>query len=229
MFVNKISRGTTLAFAITSSILLGGQTGQAASLTSYIGTVFPTAATYCPQKTAEANGQLLDINSFQALYSVVGTAYGGDGYTNFGLPDLRGRVVVGAGTGPGLSPTPRGLKNGQQFVTLTTNNLPAHTHTSNFDEPITGAFRVSTAPGTKQTPDNYDWIASKGIGTFLQQSYIPAADKGTTVRVSGGTDQSTFGTVTVQSTGSGAQMGINTPTIVIRYCVVTEGLYPPHS
>jgi microcystin-dependent protein len=77
-------------------------------------------------------GQLLPISQNQALFSLLGTNYGGDGRTTFGLPDLRGRVPVGQGVGPGLSPRMLGEMGGRELAYLTTNNLPAHTHFAEF-------------------------------------------------------------------------------------------------
>jgi microcystin-dependent protein len=75
------------------------------------------------------NGQLLSVSENDALFSLFGTIYGGDGRTTFGLPDLRGRLPVHMGNGPGLTPRPLGQKSGQEDVTLAPADLPSHTHT----------------------------------------------------------------------------------------------------
>ncbi|MCA9167759.1 MAG: tail fiber protein [Planctomycetales bacterium] len=94
----------------------------------YLGSVELFAGNFAPRGYALAQGQLLTINSNQSLYSILGTTYGGDGRTTFALPDLRGRVPIGAGQGPGLSNYRLGEKSGAESVTLTVANLPAHTH-----------------------------------------------------------------------------------------------------
>ncbi len=86
------------------------------------------AGNFAPRGWAFCDGQLLAVSQNDALFSLFGTIYGGDGRTTFGLPDLRGRVPIHAGTGPGLSPRRLGLKGGAENVTLTTNQLPSHTH-----------------------------------------------------------------------------------------------------
>jgi microcystin-dependent protein len=178
----------------------------------------------------EANGQLLSITQFDALYSIIGTAYGGDGRVTFGLPDLRVRSIVGVGNGPGLTPTPRGLKNGRQIITLTSANLPSHTHTSPFSSVPQTAFAVSASNATHSPPTTNDWVGVKKQGFATQNSYIAPADKGTTVKViASNTTSPSGGTVTLNNAGGNQAMGINTPSIVIRYCVVTIGLYPPRS
>lgn len=95
----------------------------------FIGEIRLFAGNFAPRGWALCDGQLLATSSNSDLFSLLGTMYGGDGETTFGLPDLRGRVPMHAGTGPGLSPRSAGQKGGAQTVTLTTNQLPSHTHT----------------------------------------------------------------------------------------------------
>src|SRR4051812_40404269 len=83
---------------------------------------------FAPKGWAQCNGQLLPINQNQALFSLLGTTYGGNGQTNFALPDLRGRLPVGFGQGPGLSNYVQGDRSGVETVTVGPNELPAHTH-----------------------------------------------------------------------------------------------------
>ncbi len=86
------------------------------------------AGNFAPRGWAFCDGQLLAVSQNDALFSLLGTIYGGDGRTTFGLPDLRGRVPIHAGSGPGLSPRRLGAKAGAENVTLTVNQLPSHTH-----------------------------------------------------------------------------------------------------
>src|SRR5262245_26202423 len=86
---------------------------------------------FAPLGWATCDGQLLPISQYTALFSLLGTTYGGDGVTNFALPDLRGRVPMHPGQGPGLSPRTLGEKAGTETVTLTTAQLPAHNHAAN--------------------------------------------------------------------------------------------------
>lgn len=83
---------------------------------------------FAPVHWALCQGQLLTIADNNALYSLIGTAYGGDGITNFGLPDLRGRIALGTGTGPGLTPRPLGQRGGTESVQLTIAQMPNHNH-----------------------------------------------------------------------------------------------------
>ena len=94
----------------------------------FIGEIRMFAGNFAPRGWAFCDGQLLAVNQNDALFSLLGTVYGGDGRTTFGLPECRGRVPVGQGQGPGLSNRPLGQKAGQETVTLITQNIPQHNH-----------------------------------------------------------------------------------------------------
>ena len=96
----------------------------------FLGEIRMFAGNFAPRGWALCDGQLLQISQNSALFSLLGTTYGGDGRTTFALPDLRGRVPVHAGTGPGLSPKTLGQKGGSETVVLTVNEMPVHTHTA---------------------------------------------------------------------------------------------------
>lgn len=94
----------------------------------FVGEICCVAFGYPPVGWMPCDGRLLPIVQYQPLYALIGTRYGGDGTTNFALPDLRGRVLAGMGTGTGLSPVTLGEKIGVESVALATTELPAHTH-----------------------------------------------------------------------------------------------------
>jgi microcystin-dependent protein len=94
----------------------------------FVGEIRMFAGNFAPQGWAFCDGQLLAVSQNDALFSLLGTIYGGDGRTTFGLPDLRGRIPVHAGSGPGLSLRTIGQIGGAENVTLTQNQLPAHNH-----------------------------------------------------------------------------------------------------
>jgi len=106
------------------------------------------AATFNPRFWAYCNGQILSIAQNQALFSLLGTTFGGNGQTTFALPDMRSRVAVGTGTGPGLSTYTLGDKIGTESNTLSANNLPQHTHV------IAGAAKMltTTVPANAPAP-----------------------------------------------------------------------------
>jgi len=95
----------------------------------YIGEIAMVAFNYAPPGWLPCDGRLLPVNEYTALYSLLGTMYGGDGRNNFALPDFRGRMPIGQGSGPGLTPRPQGLRSGEENVLLVEAQIPAHTHT----------------------------------------------------------------------------------------------------
>lgn len=94
----------------------------------FIGQITLFAGNFAPRGWALCQGQILAINTNQALFSILGTTYGGNGQTTFALPDLRGRAALSSGQGPGLSSRDLGEVGGTETVTLTTNQIPQHTH-----------------------------------------------------------------------------------------------------
>ncbi len=113
------------------------------------------AGTYAPRNWALCNGTILSIAGKEDLFSLLGTAYGGDGRSSFGLPDMRGRLPVHFGAGPGLTPIPIGASYGKETVVLTSNQIPSHNH------PMQASLNVAnaTAPADNvlaklETPDS---------------------------------------------------------------------------
>jgi len=141
----------------------------------YTGEIRMFGGNFAPAGWAFCDGQLLPIAENDALFTLIGTTYGGDGQTTFGLPDLRGRLPIHAGTGPGLSTRTLGEQGGVETVTLTTNQLPQHTHppagiptTGNSPSPG-GAFWAGTATGAL-----YRFGAVPGGATMAANSLAPA-------------------------------------------------------
>src|SRR3954453_18765030 len=99
----------------------------------FIGEIKLFAGNFAPRGYALCNGQLLAISQNPALFSILGTTYGGNGQTTFGLPDLRGRVPMHAGQGPGLTPRSLGEQSGTETVTLLSTQMPAHSHSLTAD------------------------------------------------------------------------------------------------
>ena len=114
-----------------------------------LGEIMWVGFNFCPRGWADANGQLLAINSNQALFSLYGTIYGGDGRTTFALPDLRGRTPVHVGQGPALSNYPQGSKGGAENVVLNTTEIPSHSHDSGT---LAGTTIASIAAATSEIP-----------------------------------------------------------------------------
>jgi microcystin-dependent protein len=140
----------------------------------FVGEIRMFGGSFAPRGWALCDGQLLQVSQNDALFSLFGTIYGGDGRTTFGLPDLRGRLPVHMGSGPGLTPRPIGQKSGQENVTLNTNELPSHTHTYQAsedigDEPLGSTKVLSESAGitlyraaTPNVPMNANAITAVG-------------------------------------------------------------------
>lgn len=109
----------------------------------FLGQIMMFAGNFAPRGWALCNGQILPIAQNTALFSILGTTYGGNGQTTFALPDLRGRVPMHPGQGPGLSNHDLGEASGSETVSLTVNNMPAHNHPAN----ATNAAGSATRPG----------------------------------------------------------------------------------
>ena len=133
----------------------------------YLGSVCMTGIGYCPRFYPEAAGQLLSINQFSALFSLFGTTYGGNGRTNFQLPDFRAFGPVGLGSGPGISePVFPGEMRGYENIYLSRVEMPAHTHTATFT-PETGKSTMITmgTPGNLKVDTTVSASTANGADT----------------------------------------------------------------
>jgi microcystin-dependent protein len=150
----------------------------------FIGQVLLFAGNFAPKGWAMCNGQLMSIAQNTALFSILGTTYGGDGVTTFALPDLRGRAAVNAGQGPGLSNYVLGEATGTEAVTLTVNQIPAHTHTLfGASGPPSGSDRgIESQATANKVPSNDEMAPTGGNQPFsvvqpvLAMSYIIALE-----------------------------------------------------
>ncbi|MGM0595216.1 MAG: phage tail protein [Pseudomonadota bacterium] len=219
----RTAAGTTLAGAalLTSAPALAcGGNGD-----DYLGSICVTAANFCPANThIAAAGQLVPISQYQALFSLLGTNYGGDGVTNFALPDLRGRSAVGAGRGPGLYPVPLGQRRGTETTTLTTDSLPTHNHGATFTPSGSGGggrLDVSTASATEQTPTSETYLAAAA-----GKASIYSTDGTNTVPLKGLNVSGDSGSVSIDNTGGGQPFATIPPQLGMTYCIAHVGVYP---
>ncbi len=221
---------------------------------AFIGTIMAVGFNYAPRGWAFCNGQLLAIAQNSALFALLGTTYGGNGTTNFALPDLRGRVAVGSqGAGPGLSPIQQGeiagtnnvtvLGTGTTVVNLTAANLPAHTHPATMSSSgLTGTTTVTVGTGTNgvtAAAANNGGLTSTGGGAAAAAIYLPAGTSPTTPVNLGGVTTAIggAGSVTVNAnTGGGtplnapvstsAQVSVMQPFLGLNYIICMEGIFP---
>jgi len=168
-----------------------------------LGEVKIFAGNFPPRGWAFCEGQIMSIEQNNALFSILGTTYGGDGQKTFALPDLRGRSPIGAGQGPGLSSFSDGQVTGAEQVTLTTNQLPAHTHGA------TATVNASNDVGKEAKPRDNVWSAGDHYDD--QVSITMAAD---TVQVN------------IQNTGGSQAHENRPPSLAMRWIICINGTYP---
>jgi len=167
----------------------------------FVGEIRLFAGNFAPKDWAFCNGQLLPISQNTALFSILGTMYGGDGKTTFALPNLQGTAPMGQGQGPGLTNRVQGSKVGTSTVTLLTNQIPAHTHTPN----------ASTAIANLPDPTNNVW------GSELPSGQKPYA----------ATANTPMNPLALSVTG-GTQPHNNTqPYLALNFIIALYGIFPP--
>ena len=215
-----------------------------------LGGIISFGGNFAPVNWAYCYGQEIAINTNQALYSLLGTTWGGNGRATFGLPDLRSRVPIGVGTGPGLTSVVRGQRAGWEYQRLTTNQMPAHTHLAEF-HPIpsaqpggelsaTASFKVSSDDATSATPvaggyfakstapnrgpdkDEYIYASTATNSTILASDVVSVTVSGESGGISGGT-------ITVGQTGGNQVVPIMQPTLGMDFIIATDGTYPSRS
>jgi len=165
----------------------------------YLGEIRMFAGNFAPRGWAFCEGQLLPISQNTALFSLLGTTYGGDGRTTFALPDLRGRVPIHAAQGPGLSNRNLGEKGGEETHILTTNEIPSHTHQLRGDSLV-----ASTDMPTNSAP-------ARNAGGIPSYGDTPDID------MSG---------AAIQFTGGGQGHNTMQPYLAVNFIIALQGIFP---
>ncbi len=165
--------------------------------------IFPTS--FAPYQWAFCNGQLLSIQQNTALFSLLGTYYGGNGTTNFGLPNLQACVPLGQGNGPGLTPRSLGESGGEPSVTLLTSGMATHSHTLQAH-----ATRGGVAHATPATNDAL--IVSTGGNAYSAAAL-----------------NTPMGSQSLSITGGTQPHNNVMPLLGLNYCIALSGYYPPRS
>jgi microcystin-dependent protein len=157
------------------------------------------AGNFAPRGWAFCEGQLLPISQNQALFSILGTTYGGDGRTTFALPDLRGRVCIQPGRGPGLSSYTLGQSGGVESVTLVVSNMPAHNHS--YNAASTGEGERTATGAALAAPSANIYTTKDPINTTMNAQVIGM-------------------------TGGSQPVGIMQPFLAVNWIIATEGIFP---
>jgi microcystin-dependent protein len=190
-----------IAAGMAAAVMLVPSLTAPAAATPTMGDVIVVGFTFCPRGYLKADGQLLAISTHQALFSLLGTTYGGDGRTTFALPDLRGRVPVSAGQAPGLPDYQLGARFGAETTTMLITNMPNHTH---------AAFGTTAQPN-EETPTGNSLGSFDPSGANIYTSSTPNEPMAPGV---------------ISHTGGSQPIQISAPTTTLRYCIATEGLFP---
>lgn len=160
------------------------------------------AFSFAPKGWALCNGQLLSISQNTALFSLLGTTYGGDGKSTFALPNFQGRVAVGAGQGPGLTDRFLGDMEGEETHTLLLSEIPSHSH----------PLKASNKPGTLASPQNAVFAAAS-VGGAAKSMY-------------GAAPNATGAVNETYPTGAGMPHDNMQPTLVMNFIIALQGIFP---
>lgn len=169
----------------------------------FLGQLIEVGNNFCPRGWIEANGQILSIAQSTALFSLLGTTYGGNGQTTFALPDVRGRMVLNQGQGPGLQPYSLGQVAGVESQVLTINQLASHSHQAVIQTVNQGAAT------------NVPFRNAFAVTSDFQYSSV--------VQFDGALNAATLA---VQKTGGSDAVANMSPFLVNRYCIALEGIFP---
>lgn len=191
-------------------------------------TVMIFAGNFAPRNWEFCQGQLISIAQNSALFALIGTIYGGDGRTTFQLPDLRGRVPIGAGQGNGLSDYRLGARGGQESVALTINEMPSHNHSAQLTETAPAIISGKIATGntgrgssSSNSPDgNYISEIPSGFRTGEGTGSL----NGLTVNLT----QPQY-TATIGNTGGNQAHENRQPWLAMNYVICTQGMFPSRS
>lgn len=170
----------------------------------YLGMIIIVPYNFSPRGWAFCNGQILPIAQNTALFSLLGTTFGGNGQTTFALPDLRGRVPNSSGQGPGLSSYDLGQVGGVESETITVNQMPAHNHMMG----VVNSGSASGRPG----------------GNFIGKMVVPS-DGSATIFSPGPADNMLAATA-ITNMGGSQPISLLQPYLTLNYCIALEGIFP---
>ncbi len=180
----------------------------------YLASIWLFGGNFNPRGFALCAGQIMPLAQNTALFSLLGTNFGGNGTSNFGLPDLRGRTPVGQGAGPGLSQYFLGETNGTENTTLLSNNVPAHNHMVNAYAPYNATGAVSSPSGAffAEGPK-----IGGGLGAKAPLVYTPTSPPNATLAPL---------SVGVNVGGAGLPVNIQQPYLTVTAIICTSGVFP---
>jgi microcystin-dependent protein len=187
----------------------------------YVGEIILVGFNFAPAGWALCNGQLLQISQNETLFQLIGTTYGGDGQTTFGLPDLRGRIPIGTGQGPGLQNYFLGEMAGSESMTLTMQQLAPHIHPIDTSG-MSGMLQCKNGLGNQQAPTGNVHAIEAAGATMPYSSATPDG----TMNANGA---SGAGTIVVSNVGGSVPHGNMQPYLALNFCISLFGYFPAPS
>lgn len=197
---------------------------------AYLAMISMFGTNFAPRGWMLCNGQTLSIAQNSALFSLLGTTFGGDGQTTFALPNFQGRMPMGWGNGPGLSPRTLGEVAGTESQTLTQLQMPQHTHaataTSTSTSTTTATLHAETTNGDARNPLG-KMLATPPTGAQIYADPIAADNKAMAPdSITATTNTTTNTTVTNAVAGGSQPVGIMPPFLAVSFCICTQGIFP---
>lgn len=188
----------------------------------YLGMIMMWPMNWAPKYWRICDGSLMSISENPALYSLLGITFGGDGRTTFGLPDLRGRVAVGAGYGPGLSSYMLGWYGGYERIPLMQNQMPNHEHSLNTQCEVTVEIPASSDSANKNQPDKTSVVSASSYNGRPVNSY---SSSGADTTLKGfGAGGKVLGST--EEVGGGQAHENRQPYSVLNYIICVDGIFP---
>ncbi len=170
----------------------------------YLGEIRPTAFNFAPYDWALCQGQMLPISQYSALFSLLGTNFGGNGTSTFALPDLRGRVGISIGNGIGLSPYVMGESGGSEAASLTLSQIPTHTHLAS----------ANSNQGGNTSPQGSIWTqVNDGFGNSFNMYAPPPVNV-------------TLPPTTASPAGGNLPVSMMQPYLPLNYIIALQGIFP---
>lgn len=224
---------TSLSLALVSSASLFSTNSFACSSQPYLGGMCAFGGNFAIRGWAKAEGQLLPIASNSALFSILGTIYGGDGRTTFALPDLRGRAAIGSGRGPGLADFRIGQRGGRESVILTAANMPIHNHgatttvTTVVDSTGSSAVLRALAANASTNVPTDNTLANSPRRENIYSNNAPNVDMALdSIDLTLNLNATSNANTAVNNAGGSQSFSIRDPYLTVTWLIATQGLFP---